>query len=90
MEMAKDYGLCCKALDRDFVLPAAARAKFTEQYASRAVALLAKAGEMGEFDTPTEVAALRKDEKLQPLQERADFRKLLTAWEEKVKAAPKK
>ncbi len=90
VEMAKDYGLCCKAIDRDLVMPAAAREKFTEQYASRSVALLTQAGVMGYFETPAQVADLRADAKLQPLQDREDFRKLVAELEERVKSAPRK
>jgi serine/threonine protein kinase len=88
-EFASVYSLCCAAVRRDRALSSAEIDRLAEGYAVRAIALLAKAGEKGYFRTAKEVAAVRKQEKFQPLVMREDFRKVLVELEQKLKTAPK-
>jgi tetratricopeptide (TPR) repeat protein len=59
------------------------RQELAEQYASRAVALLASAKKNGYFKTPANRAAIQNDADLKSLRDRPDFKKLLTELEEK-------
>jgi eukaryotic-like serine/threonine-protein kinase len=75
------YCIALEALRTDTRLPSSEREARTERFASRAVALLRKLQEGGYFKDPGHTAALRADEDLRALCDRADFRKLLTELE---------
>jgi hypothetical protein len=88
-ELASVYSLCSGRVRDDSTLSPAERDRLAEQYAVRAVALLAKAGQKGYFRSAEEVAAVAKEEKFQPLVSRDDFRRVLAELEEKSKAGKK-
>jgi serine/threonine protein kinase len=88
-ELASVYSLCSAAVRSDAAVAPADREVLAERYAVRAVALLAKAAELGFFQPAGRIALVRTEEKFRPLQARDDFRKLLTRLEETSKAAPK-
>jgi tetratricopeptide (TPR) repeat protein len=60
-------------------LPPSERAALAERYAAQAVALLQKLQAKGYFKDAAHARALRTDEDLRPLRDRADFRRLLAA-----------
>jgi serine/threonine-protein kinase len=61
-------------------------AKLADQYAARAVELLAKARAAGYFKDATDVENMKKDSDLASLRSRDDFQKLLAQLKEKAKA----
>jgi serine/threonine protein kinase/broad specificity phosphatase PhoE len=77
------YALACAcsvssaALHQDARLALARRDEMAEQYAARAVALLARAEAAGFFTTPAGHDGLRGDQDLAPLRARPDFQGLL-------------
>jgi tetratricopeptide (TPR) repeat protein len=89
-EFAGVYAVCFATIRRDGALDSSARDRLAERYAARVVSLLARAGELGFFKTQAQVTALRTEQKLEPLQGRQDFQKLVIALEEKVKADPRR
>ncbi len=88
-EMASVYGTCFEAASRDKALADSDRAELAEHYAVRSVELLAKAAEKGYFTTLEDVVDLRSDDRLQPIQNRDDFKQLLSNLEKSILAAPK-
>jgi tetratricopeptide (TPR) repeat protein len=63
------------AVRQDEKLSAAEREKVAERYAVRAVELLAKAQAAGFFDAPADRDLFRKDEDMEPVRGREDFKK---------------
>jgi tetratricopeptide (TPR) repeat protein len=87
-EMACVYATCFDAASRDTTLSDAERAELAERYAVRSVELLAKAAEKGHYEMLEDVTALRSDDRLQPLQNRDDFKKLLLDLEQSLQLLP--
>jgi tetratricopeptide (TPR) repeat protein len=80
MPKGGEYDLACAdalnagGVARDEAVPLAVREKRSEQYARRAVALLRRAADAGEFKSRDAAQRLAKDEDLAALRERDDFR----------------
>ena len=73
--------VCCMVLNavrRDQAVPPAERDALVERSGKQAVALLVRLEERGYFRDPAHVRELTTDPDLQPLQQRADFKKLLS------------
>lgn len=85
-EMAKVLSTCVSAAENDSEIEESERANLAENYAVRAVELLAKAAENGRFPTRDSIADLRNDERLQPIQDRDDFKKLLSELESAIQS----
>jgi hypothetical protein len=81
------YSLSAAAALKDARLAPAERDKLAEQYAARAVALMAQHYQAG--INASQLAGVKQDPDLQPLRGRADSQKLLAGWEEKVKTGGK-
>jgi tetratricopeptide (TPR) repeat protein/tRNA A-37 threonylcarbamoyl transferase component Bud32 len=83
------YDLACvgslavAAAAADGKLLPAERDKLTQQYATQALALLARASEKGLFQNAAQVERLKKDPDLAPLRSRADFQKFLRRLEDR-------
>ena len=88
-EMASVYATCVEAADRDTTLVDSDRVELAEHYAVRSVELLAQAAKKGYFLTLEDVADLRSDDRLRPIQNREDFKKLLSDLEQSIPLAPK-
>ncbi len=83
-EMANVYATCIEAAGRDASLSDPERSTLAERYAVRSVELLATAAEKGTFPTRESIADLRTNDRLQPIQNRDDFQKLLTDLEKAI------
>jgi hypothetical protein len=77
------YSLASAAAARDDRVAQAERTKRAEQYAARAVLLLAKAHRAGYFKYPGRLERLRKDPELGALRGRQDFQQLLALVEQR-------
>jgi serine/threonine-protein kinase len=75
--LARVCSLAAAAARRDPKLSPTEREKQIEQYAARAVGLLAQAHTAGYFKDAAKLEAMKKDKDLDPLRDRADFKKLL-------------
>ena len=73
--------LCVPLAEKDAELPESQRQVVAERYADRAVDLLREAIRKGY----TNAGHMKKDQHLDPLRRRADFKKLLADLEEKKK-----
>ena len=76
-DLACAYSLASAAVNKDIKLSAEKRSKLVEDYAGRAVALLAKAIAKGYPD----IADMKTDRDLNPIRNRPEFQKLLREWE---------
>jgi tetratricopeptide (TPR) repeat protein len=85
-EMANVYATCFETAGKDTSLSESDRNELAEQYAVRSVELLAKAAEKGHFETLEDITDLRSDDRLQPIQNRDDFKKLLADLEKSLQA----
>jgi hypothetical protein len=56
----------------------------TEKYAVRVIELLSRAAEKGRFETLEDVADLRSDDRLKPIQNRDDFKKFAVELEQSI------
>jgi serine/threonine-protein kinase len=79
------WSLSSAAARKDAQLPAAKQAKLAEQYAGRALDWLRKAQDAGYFKNPAKIAHMKKDNDLDPLRPRDDFKKFLAELETKPK-----
>jgi tetratricopeptide (TPR) repeat protein len=79
--LARVWARSAHAAGSDARLPAPERAALADRHAERAIALLRKLQAEGYFKDVGHAAALRTEADLQPLRDRADFQKLLTAKE---------
>ncbi|MEQ1903021.1 MAG: serine/threonine-protein kinase [Pirellulaceae bacterium] len=84
-EMAKVYATCFEAAGKE---TDQVDVELAERYAVRSVELLAKAAEKGHYEMLEDVTALRSDDRLQPLQNREDFKKLLLDLEQSLQLLP--
>jgi uncharacterized membrane-anchored protein YhcB (DUF1043 family) len=87
-EMAKVYATCFEAAGKDTTQVDTKRAELLEHYSARSIELLAKAAEKGHYEMLEDVTALRSDDRLQPLQNRDDFKKLLLDLEQSLQLLP--
>jgi tetratricopeptide (TPR) repeat protein len=78
-DLARAYSLCVPAAGKDARLSPGGRDQAASTYAARAVALLRRAAQAGFRD----VAHMQKDTALDPLRQRADFKKLIAELEGK-------
>jgi len=78
------------AAGRDESLTERNRARLAEQYAARAIALLAKAQATGLFNGASGVRRLMTDPRLAPLRDRDDFKKLTRSVTSKETSSPGK
>jgi serine/threonine protein kinase/tetratricopeptide (TPR) repeat protein len=76
-DLACALSLASAAARADGKLPPAERERNAEQYAARAVQLLGRARAAGLFKTAAKVDHLKKDANVDPLRDRAEFKKLL-------------
>jgi tetratricopeptide (TPR) repeat protein len=83
------FALSSIAVLQDKRLIQAEREKLGEKYSARAVELLQKANATGFFMPPGAVQNLKKDNELDSLRSRGDFRKLLAELEKKANAEKK-
>ena len=83
-EMAKVLATCFETADRDTSLADSERLELAEKYAVRSIELLSLAAKKGRFPTQEDVADLSTDDRLQPIQKRDDFQKLLAELGEAV------
>jgi serine/threonine-protein kinase len=83
------YSLAARAVFSDPVRPRAERDRQTESYAARAVGLLEQVRTAGFFRVPLNVERLKKDQDLNPLRARDDFKKLLSEAEAKAEPEPR-
>jgi serine/threonine protein kinase len=79
--LARDFARSAEACRKDLKLRPADRDQLAEQYAGRAVELLAKARDFGYFRSPARFAELMKDPTLSSMNMRPDFKKLLRELE---------
>jgi tetratricopeptide (TPR) repeat protein len=84
-DLACVYALSSVALRDATKSPSADKPPLAEQYARRAIELLAQAREAGFFKNPRWVAHLKKDTDLDALHARDDYRKLLAELEADTK-----
>ena len=77
------YSLAATATRKDAALTPADRHQMAEQYAARAVELLANAHAVGYFTVATKLDRLKQDRDLEALRGRADFQQLLSRLEKK-------
>jgi len=85
-ELASVYAQCSGIARKDLAAAETARAELVEQYAVRAVNLLAIANDVGFFTKPGRVADLRTDDRLQPIMNRDDFKKFQLELEKTLSA----
>ena len=83
------FSLAAKAVFSDPVRPGPERDRQTESYAARAVGLLEQVRTAGFFRVPLNVERLKKDQDLNPLRARDDFKKLLSEAEAKAEPEPR-
>jgi serine/threonine-protein kinase len=83
-DLACAYSLASAAVNKDIKLSAEKRSKLVEDYAGRAVALLAKAIAKGYPD----IADMKTDRDLNPIRKRPEFQKLLQEWEKSTSRKP--
>jgi eukaryotic-like serine/threonine-protein kinase len=76
-EMAKVYATCIVAVSQDKSIDEDEQSVLVERYAARSIELLTMAAKMGHYPTKESVNDLRSDDRLQPLVDRDDFKKLL-------------
>jgi serine/threonine-protein kinase len=76
-QLARIFSLCSEAVRLDTQITPADRAKLAAQYAARAVELLTWAHSAGYFKDPVHLQTLEKDNDLDSLRRREDFRKLV-------------
>jgi tetratricopeptide (TPR) repeat protein len=81
-DQACGYALASVAAARDEKLPSAERDRLAEEYVGRALEMLGKATTAGSFQHRGRVEHLKKDDDLESLRSRPDFRKLLRELEE--------
>ena len=79
--VASAYSLAAGAVLRDATIPPAKRKELSEEYASRAVAVLNKARKLGYFSKSTTIQIMKKDSDIDPLRSRQDYKKLLRQLE---------
>ncbi|HLJ97495.1 MAG TPA: protein kinase [Gemmataceae bacterium] len=84
------YALSAGAARQDAKLDPAQSKDQSEQYASHALELLAKAADAGFFVDPARVAYIQHDPMLQPITGRNDFKKWWNALKAKLSEDPKK
>jgi len=75
-ELACVYSLASAAAGKDTKLTVAKRTERAKQYGAHAVELLTAAHGAGYFKEPKNLDAMKKDTDLDPLRDRADFKKL--------------
>jgi hypothetical protein len=80
-QVAAAWALCVPAVRNDTKLATAEQEQLAGQYATQAVALLRELQRQGYFEEPHRAEALKTDEDLRPLRDRADFQKLLLEME---------
>jgi len=85
-ELASVFAQCSGIARKDLAAAETTRAALVEQYAVRAVNLLAFANDKGFFTKPERVADLRTDDRLQPIMDRDDFKKFQLELEKTVSA----
>lgn len=88
-QLACIFSLSSAVVHSDTGLPRADREKLTREYTTRALELLARAQAAGYFQSPAALETMKKDEDLDPLRGRDDFRKLLKEWERET-ASPQR
>jgi hypothetical protein len=83
-EMAKVFATCVDVVGRDSSLTDPQRLELAEKYAVRVIELLSRAAEKGRFETLEDVADLRSDDRLKPIQNRDDFKKFAVELEQSI------
>jgi hypothetical protein len=85
-DLACIFSLSSTAARQDPRLSPTEQDQRVEQYARRAVELLARAGAIGYFQEPARVEHLKEDKDLDSLRDREDFKKLLAELKDRTKA----
>jgi serine/threonine protein kinase/tetratricopeptide (TPR) repeat protein len=88
-DLASVYALATAAVRKDNRLTQAVQQTRADQYATRALELLAKAHAANYFKDPAAVESLRKNKDLDPLRLHADFRRFLADMEARAEHKPK-
>lgn len=88
-ELGSVMAQCSGVARNDSSLPEAERETLAERYAVRAHAYLTQAQAKGYFQKLNQITALRTDDRLKPVLNRVDFKKLLADLEAKLPASEK-